>query len=192
MALLAVAGCGDDGRELAEPQQWQTTTTRPAPPTTPPAQQVGESGFTLSSPEFQPGGPAPADVTCAGANRHPELVWSGVPDEAAELAVTLSDHADPEVPVLLWLVAGIDPTTTGLPAGEVPPGAVEVPNDYGIPGWGSPCLDQLGEGVRPLQFRIHALPAPSELTPTSPGNEAWDQVTAQATDDASVMMTVGP
>lgn len=191
VAVVLVAGCGDDGRQLAEPQGWQTTTTRPQPPTSAAPQDVSETGFALASPDFEPGGPVPVDATCAGANRHPALEWSGAPGDAVELAVTLSDQSDPAEPVLLWLVAGIDPATTSLPAGELPAGAIETANDYGVTGWGSPCLEALGGGIRPLQFRIHALPRPSGLAPGAAGNEAWELVSASAVDDAAVTMTLG-
>jgi phosphatidylethanolamine-binding protein (PEBP) family uncharacterized protein len=191
LASLALAGaCASDGRELADPQPWQTTTTRPLPPTSAPAQQVSDSGLALTSPDFDPGGPAPVDATCAGDNVHPALRWDGTPADAVELAITLSDQTDPSVPVLVWLAAGIDPGVTSLAAGELPAGAVETTNDYGITGWGGPCLEDLGSGPRQLQFRIHALGTPSELTPGFPGNEAWDRVEAGALDTASVLMTV--
>lgn len=189
LTLLLAAGCADDGRELAEPGPDQTTTTRPAPTTVAPAQEVSESGLALSSPDFEPGASAPPSALCTGANRHPALSWAGVPDGTAELAVTLSDQTNPAEPVLVWLVAGIDPTTTGLAAGELPAGAVETTNDYGTTGWGSPCLEDLG-GERQLQFRLHALVSPSGLTTGFPGNEAWDQVEAGAIDDATVLMVV--
>jgi phosphatidylethanolamine-binding protein (PEBP) family uncharacterized protein len=191
VAAVVAAACADDGRELAPVQPGQTTTTRPPPTTSAPPQQVSASGFALTSPEFEPGGPAPVDATCAGANRHPALAWTGTPPEAVELAITLSDQTDPAEPVLVWLAAGIDPSVTSLAAGELPEGAVETTNDYGLTGWGDPCLEVLGEGRRALQFRIHALSSPSGLTAGWPGNEAWEIVSVQAVDDASLLMTVG-
>lgn len=190
VAVLLAGACGDDGRELAEPRPDQTTTTRPAPPTSAPPQQLGADGLTLESPEVEPGGVAPVDATCRGANRHPALSWTDVPEAAEELAITLSDQTDPANPVLLWLVAGIDPATTSLAAGEVPAGAVETANDYGEPGWGTPCLDTLGEGRRDLQFRLHALAEPSGLVAGQAGNEAWERVSVAAIDSASLLMTV--
>jgi phosphatidylethanolamine-binding protein (PEBP) family uncharacterized protein len=190
LSPVLAAGCASDGRELAEPQPWQTTTTRPLPPTSAPAQQMGVSGLALSSTDFAPGAEAPPDATCAGANVHPGLVWSGTPIDTVELAVTLSDQTDPTEPVLVWLAAGIDPSISSLAPGELPEGAVETTNDYGITGWGSPCLEALGQGVRALQFRVHALGSPSGLTTGYPGNEAWDLVEATAVDSASLLMTV--
>ena len=109
-----------------------------------------------------------------------------------ELAITLSDQTDPTEPVLVWLAAGIDPSLTSLAAGALPQGAVEATNDYGLPGWGAPCLEALGSGNRQLQWRIHALTARSELTTGFPGNQAWDRVKAAAADSASLLMTITP
>ena len=91
IALFAGA-CSGDGRDLAEAQDWQTTTTRPPAPTSAPVGEVSASGVELTSPEFQPGATAPTDVTCAGANRSPALDWTAVPADIGELAVALIDH----------------------------------------------------------------------------------------------------
>lgn len=190
IALTTAAGCARDGRDLAEPQDWQTTTTRPPPPTSAPPQLAGLTGVELSSPDFAPGDPAPIDQTCAGANRPPQLTWSDVPGDANELAVTLSDQTDPTNPLLLWLVAGIDPATTGVDGALLPAGVVTALNDYGQSGWGNPCLETLKEGVLDLQFRLYVLNTPSGIAENAPGNEAWDTLAAAAVDSSSVLMRI--
>lgn len=189
LATLA-AGCASDGRELAAPQPWQTTTTRPPPPTSAPLQETGADGLTLSSPVFEPGADIPASATCAGDNVFPDLAWTGVPDNAVELAVTLSDQTDPDEPLLLWLMAGIDPSNAGLTAGTMPVGAFETLNDYGNPGYGTPCLDTFASGERDLQFRLHVMTQPSGIAPGDPGNEAWTTIRAQSVDTASLLARI--
>ncbi len=189
-AAVWTAACASDGRELAEPSADQTTTTRPPPPTSAPDYEDSPSGLSLSSPDFDPGGPAPIDTTCAGANKFPNLTWVGVGPAAAEIAVTLSDQTDPEEPLLLWLMAGISPNARGLDAGQAPPGAYETLNDYGNLGYGSPCLDLLEDGPRDLQFRLYILDQPAGLAGGDPGNEAWERVRAQASDSATLLMRV--
>lgn len=186
LALLA-AGCASDGKELAATQDWQTTTTRPPPPTSSPDSEPSASGLTLSSTSFEPGGEIPVSATCAGANTFPDLTWGEVDPAAAEIVVSLADQTDPEVPVLMWLMAGIPPDMTGLEAGVKPPGAFETTDDYGITGYGEPCLDTYAAGQRDLQWRVYVLPGPSNLTVGHPGNEAWAQVQAEAIDTASVL-----
>ncbi len=192
LAALAIAlsACADDGRELAEPSQSQTTTTRPPPPTSAPNSEVGQTGLTLTSPAFQPGDLVPVSATCAGDNVFPELAWTNVPANAVELAVTLSDQTDPEEGLLLWLMAGIDPSNTGLQAGTMPIGAFETLNDYGNPGFGSPCLESFSSGRRDLQFRLYVLTQPSGVAPGAPGNEAWATLRAGSVESASILARI--
>lgn len=185
---LVAAGCASDGRELAATQDWQTTTTRPPPPTSAPDAEPSPSGLALSSNSFVAGGEVPISATCAGENIFPDLTWGQVDPAAVEIAVSLADQTDPEIPVLMWLMAGISPDLTGLEAGVKPPGAFETTDDYGITGYGEPCLDTYASGQRDLQFRVYVLDAPSNLTVGHPGNEAWAQVRADAIDTASVLV----
>lgn len=187
VAALLAAGCASDGRDLAAAQEWQTTTTRPPPPTSAPDQQPSESGLALTSPDFEPGGEIPINATCLGNNIFPELNWGEVDPRAVEIAVSLSDQTDPEVPVLMWLMAGIPPSETGLKAGTMPVGAFETTDDYGITGYGEPCLDTYADGQRDLQFRVYVLPQPSGLASGHPGNEAWASVQSEAIDSASLL-----
>lgn len=190
LSVLLGAGCASDGRELRTPEPWQTTTTRPAPPTSAPPSLTGSSGIELSSPDFEPGGPTPLDQTCAGGNRPPALEWTSVPAETAELAITLSEQTDPTKPLLLWLVAGIDPTSAGIDGDPLPAGAVTALNDYGQSGWGNPCLESVKAGRVDLQFRVYVLEQPSGIQENAPGNEAWNTLRAAAVDSASILMTI--
>ena len=183
-------GCADDGRELAEPAEWQTTTTRPPPPTSAPPSEESASGVVLASPDFMAGGDIPTSATCAGDNVFPSLTWTSIPAEIGELAVTLSDQTDPNEPLLLWLMAGIDPSRSGVDAGLLPDGAFETLNDYGNPGYGTPCLESFQTGRRDIQFRLYLLPASSGLQAGDPGNEAWESLRAQATETASLLARV--
>jgi len=191
--VLAATACAADGRDLAEPRDWQTTTTRPLPPTSAPPQLAGESGLELTSPDFEPGGDLPTVARCDGDNRFPTLEWTELDPSlgAVELAVTLSDQTDPEAPLLLWLMAGINPGQTLLPSGTFPnEGAFETLNDYGQQGFGNPCLESFETGERDLQFRLYVLGSPSGLTSGAPGNTSWDNVSARAVDTATILARV--
>ena len=190
LALVA-AGCATDGRVLAEPGPDQTTTTRPPPPTSAPPSEEGVDGLALSIPNFEPGAAPPASITCSGGNTWPELRWENIPATANELAVTLTNQTNPEEPLLLWLVAGISPTESGIDAGRLPAGSFVTLNDYGNLGWGDPCLDPLTDSPTDYQFRLHVLEFPSGLEEGGPGNEAWDTLNAAAVDSASVLMRTG-
>lgn len=191
---LAFAACANDGRDLAAPQDWQTTTTRPLPPTSAPPQELGSTGLSLFSTDFEAGGEAPVVARCDGSNRFPSLAWTDVDPSlgASELAIALSDQTNPEEPLLLWLMGGIDPTVTSVMSGTFPnDGAFESLNDYGQPGWGSPCIESFETGRRDLQFRLYVLGQPSDLASGAPGNEAWDEVAAKAVETATILMRVG-
>ncbi len=187
---IVLAACSRDGRDLAEAQDWQTTTTRPAPPTSAPIQGISDSGLTLSSSDFEPGGATPSSARCDGANVFPQLQIENVPARAVELAVTLSDQTDPDLPVLLWLMGGISPDRTRLESGVLPTGAYETLNDYGQYGWGNPCLETLGEGTRDLQFKVYVMERAADINEGDPGNEAWDTLAASSVDNATVLMSI--
>ncbi len=190
---LAVSACASDGRELAEPRDWQTTTTRPPPPTSAPPQLAGDTGLTLSSPDFMPGGNLPLISRCDGSNKFPTLEWTEVDADlgAVEFAVTLADQTDPEGPLLLWLMAGIGPDVTKISSGTFPnDGAFETLNDYGQLGFGAPCLESFETGQRDLQFKLYVLDSPYGLSSGAPGNTSWDDVSAKAVETATVLTKV--
>lgn len=69
-------------------------------------------GFVLTSPSLTQGGMFPAELTCAGANRSPELDWAGGPS-AMSYALVLTDTANM---LRHWAVWDIPATTHSLPA----------------------------------------------------------------------------
>jgi phosphatidylethanolamine-binding protein (PEBP) family uncharacterized protein len=147
--------------------------------------------MALTSPEFVAGGEAPASATCeSGINLHPGFQWANVPESSVELGITLSDQTDPENPLLLWLMAGLNPAAGSLAQGDLPAGAFETLNDYGQPGWGNPCIESFQTGRRDLQFRLYALDRPSDISPGAPGNTSWDELTARSIDSATILMRI--
>ncbi len=147
--------------------------------------------MAVTSPDFAAGGEAPSSTTCtSGVNLHPGFRWSDVPESAVELGITLSDQTDPENPLLLWLMAGLDPAPGGLTQGDLPAGAFETLNDYGQPGWGNPCIESFQTGRRDLQFRLYALDRPSDISPGAPGNTSWDELAARSIDSATILMRI--
>ena len=63
----------------------------------------------VKSPAFSEGDEVPTQFTCDGENISPPLRWSGVPEEAAELRVSLTDPDAPRGPFTHWLVTGVGP-----------------------------------------------------------------------------------
>src|SRR5690606_39105200 len=122
LAVLAaglITACSTSGRELRE------TTMTPLPSASSGSDSSGSAstasliealgGFALTSPEFVAGGSLPQDIGRDTANRSPALQWTSTPEDAAELALVVSDTTGSNV---YWLVTGL--TTTDI---IVAPGA---------------------------------------------------------------------
>jgi hypothetical protein len=87
------------------------------------------AGIELTSPSFVDHQPIPARHAKDHDNLSPALEWSGVPQEAVELAVLCEDPDAPRGTFTHWVLAGLQPTATGLAEGEHPAAAVEGRND---------------------------------------------------------------
>jgi Raf kinase inhibitor-like YbhB/YbcL family protein len=193
--LLAVAACGDDGRELRAPDPDQTTTSASTTSITSTtiattevaagtgggngsastggnaAPSVAPGTLRLSSPAFGEGQAIPTEYTCLGDDVSPPLAWSGVPAGTGELALVVRDpDADGFVH---WVVTGLPPTIGGLARGNPPAQAVEALNDFGRAGWSGPCPPS---GTHNYDFRLYALAQPSGIAAGTDGAQAASEV----------------
>lgn len=131
----------------------------------------------LTSPAFEDGDSIPRQYTPDGDDTTPPLEWSGVPDDAAELALLCEDPDAPQGTVAHWVLAGIHPSTTGIAEGVGrPAGAVEGTNDHGQTGWRGPSPPP-GDGPHRYIFTLSATSEPLDLPP---GATADDLHTALA------------
>lgn len=121
--------------------------------------------LTLTSPAFPDEGPMPDRFALDRGNISPPLVWTGVPEGSVELVLMCEDEDVVAQPFLHWLVTGIDPKSTGVEEGQVPPGGVEWPNDFGAIGWGGPQPPQ-GDNPHRYFFRLYALDRSPQLPET--------------------------
>jgi phosphatidylethanolamine-binding protein (PEBP) family uncharacterized protein len=96
--------------------------------------------IALASPELQSAEGATAALVpsngCEGKNTPPTLLWKGVPQGTAELAL-FAMNVQPVGGKLFfdWAVAGIDPSLEGIEAGRLPKGAVLGTNSFGQVGY---------------------------------------------------------
>jgi Raf kinase inhibitor-like YbhB/YbcL family protein len=111
------------------------------------------AGIQLRSPSFGDHQPIPARHAKDHANLSPALEWSGVPQEAVELAVLCEDPDAPSGTFTHWVLAGLQPTAPGLADGEHPAGAVEGRNDFGEEGYSGP-LPPVGDDPHRYFFRV--------------------------------------
>jgi phosphatidylethanolamine-binding protein (PEBP) family uncharacterized protein len=98
----------------------------------------------------------PATYTCDGADSWPALRWSGVPAASKELILYVM-NARPVGGRLFfdWAVAGLDPSSESLEAGELPAGAVVGTNSFAKRGY-SICPEP--GGAETYIFALFALP----------------------------------
>ena len=108
----------------------------------------------LISTAFEPNQPIPAKYTCDGANHHPPLTFSQVPEEARSLALVVEDPDAPRKVFTHWLIYNIPPSTQHIPEHEIPLSSTEGANDFGKRGYGGPCPPS---GTHRYIFKLFAL-----------------------------------
>jgi Raf kinase inhibitor-like YbhB/YbcL family protein len=125
--------------------------------------------LVVMSAQFTNNGAIPTAHTCEGADKSPELHWSGVPATAKSLVLIVDDPdaPDPRAPKMTWVhwvLYQLPPTTTALPAGAtratLPPGTKEGKNDWGQTGWRGPCPPI---GRHRYFFKLYALDVVPDL-----------------------------
>jgi Raf kinase inhibitor-like YbhB/YbcL family protein len=102
----------------------------------------GSSGghrLTLRSSAFPPGGAIPSRYTCDGRDISPPLHWSGVPGDATQLQLTMTDPDAPGGNFIHWQLSGLSPASSGLAAGVEPAIGNAGTNSFGTTGYRGPC-----------------------------------------------------
>lgn len=95
--------------------------------------------ISVRSPAFAPGAAIPRLYTCDGRDVSPPLRWSGVPDDATQLTLTMIDPDAPGGNFIHWQLSGVSPRLGGLAAGQVPAIGNEGTNSFGTTGYRGPC-----------------------------------------------------
>jgi hypothetical protein len=145
LCLLALipAGCGGDR----------------APETLPKAAK----DLRIASRAFPDGGVIPKQYTCDGKGVSPPLRWSGVPPQAASLALIVSDPDAPGGRFVHWTLYSLPPQVTRLPTGApVLAGARQGRNSFGKRGWGAPCPPKSDPAHR-YDFDLYWLERPVDI-----------------------------
>lgn len=102
----------------------------------------------LSSTSFTHEGEIPRQHTCEGPDVSPSLAWSGAPKDAQSFALVVDDPdaPDPKAPKRVWvhwviynLPASLSGLGEGVALDELPAGAHEGNNDWGVTGYKGPC-----------------------------------------------------
>jgi phosphatidylethanolamine-binding protein (PEBP) family uncharacterized protein len=157
-AAATVAGCGGSstGSSPAPTSAGQPggghTQSSPAPASTAPA-PAGTIEVTI--PTLLAENSIPKRYTCDGANTSLPVHWSKVPPGTAELVMFVAS-VRPTPTFFNWAVAGLSPTSHGVSAGTLPPGAIVGRNSFGQVGY-SICPPQ-GTVEEHYVLRLEALP----------------------------------
>jgi hypothetical protein len=125
--------------------------------------------FVLSSTEVKSGSPmglAQAATACKGRNISPALSWSGEPTGTQAFAVTMYDSdARAGAGWWHWMVFNIPVTVHGLAAGaggegskDLPQGAREGRNDFGVSQYSGPC-PPVGDHAHHYEITVYAVKA---------------------------------
>jgi Raf kinase inhibitor-like YbhB/YbcL family protein len=129
--------------------------------------------ITVSSSAFAAGGTVPARYTCQGPDVSPPLAWARPPAGTAEAALVVDDPDAPRGTFVHWVVVHLDPATTRLAEGAVPPGVQQLPNSSGKAAWTGPCPPP--GPAHHYRFTVYALARRVEV---AAGAEPADSVAA--------------
>ena len=105
---------------------------------------IAQSQMTLSSPGIASGLAIARDFACTGADRSPELTWSGAPKSTITFALIVEDPDAPGGTFIHWVAYNIPASRTSLPAGiphgaEIAGGGTNGVNSFGNLGYNGPC-----------------------------------------------------
>lgn len=161
---LVAAGCGGSSPKsptaatVGHIAQSSTQTSRRfrAPPRTEPA-----NAFNVSIPTYvrEKEHLIPSRYTCDGADVSLPVRWSGVPHGTEEVVLFVVNVRPADGKLFFdWAVAGLNPTSHGISAGTLPPGAIVGHNSFGNTGY-SICP---AKGPHPEHFfvKVASLPRP--------------------------------
>ena len=120
----------------------------------------------LTSTAFTDGGKIPVSHVMPGAggkNISLPLSWTDAPAGTKSFALSIVDPHPVARNWVHWLVINIPPDVHSLEAGasgkKMPPGALELQNSFGEPGYGGPQPPR-GTGDHPYVATIYALSVP--------------------------------
>ena len=162
VCALVLAGCRQDGRDLAPERPTGTQSIIPSTTLDPdstdfgagdgdlvvetlPGEDLGgdtggyvEEDFSMSvALPFSQGEPIAGRYTCDGENLSPSVDWFDLPEGTIEVAIEVTDLQAPDY--VHWIIAGLDPAIGHLEDGEVPVGAIQATNSNGDIGYTGPC-----------------------------------------------------
>jgi Raf kinase inhibitor-like YbhB/YbcL family protein len=98
-----------------------------------------------------------------------------MPAGTRSLALVVDDSDAPITPYVYWIVFDINPATSDILEGQLPPGARQARNSAGQAAYDPPCPGPRGHGYR---FTIYALNSALNLPPGTSLVSAWSAIAA--------------
>jgi hypothetical protein len=144
----------------------------------------------VSSPHIPNGHPIPVEYTCDGRDVSPQLLWRGVPPDAAELAVLMEDPDAPSGRFVHWTAWGISPNLRGLPDDPDPSTFEQGENSFGETGYSGPCPPEDDEPHR-YEFNVYALRKPLGLKDGADPQTVRQAIAAAAESRGTLMGVYG-
>jgi Raf kinase inhibitor-like YbhB/YbcL family protein len=166
VAVLTMAGCGTAGSGAA----------------------VAPSPMSVSSEAFIQGVLGPR-YTCHGGETNPPLNWSDAPPGTKSLALIVDDSSAPITPFIYWLVFDIDPGTTDIQQGALPPGALQALNSNHTATYDAPCPTGHPHSYR---FTVYALRTVLKQPSGAPLQAVLSEIAAATIGRGRIVVTGNP
>ena len=144
--------------------------------------------MTVTSPDFGHG-LSGTTFNCHGPGKHPVIYWSGAPHGTRAFALVMDDAAAPITPYIYWIVFNINPQSSDIPAGRLPPGAAQAGNSKGTIGYDPPCPANPGHYYR---FTVYALNRLLRLPPKPSAKTAWSAIANAAIARGRLAAVINP
>jgi phosphatidylethanolamine-binding protein (PEBP) family uncharacterized protein len=117
--------------------------------------------IAVASAAFPHGGNIPVRYTCNGGNVSPPLQWGKLPAGTSQMLVLALSLSAGAQGAIRWAVGGINPSSGGFAAGQLPPGAVVGRSSDGHIGWSGIC--PVGGKPQAIIVLVYALKHPLSL-----------------------------
>lgn len=140
----------------------------------------------IRSPAFENGGQIPSAYSCEGERRRPALQISGVPSDAASLALIVQDPDSPLGTWVHWVVWNIPAHVREIPESGLPEGTFEGITSFGDRGYGPPCPH---EGRHEYVFMLYALDTVLELEEGTDAEDLSDAMAGHILEAAELVGT---
>lgn len=141
--------------------------------------------MTITSTAFQDNDFIPVEYGFDGRNVNPPLTFSEVSPEAKSLVLIIEDPDAPGGIFTHWILYNISPATLQIMEDELPIGAKQATNDYGMQEYGGP---RPPNGTHRYIFRLFALDTMLEdVQPEDRREDVYEAMEGHIIDQAELV-----